>query len=137
MDKKDLFGLISIFVLIAAIPLGLLYVLNNGNPYTKYLANKNVPVYLEEKGYTENDMERSGYTEPKHLINKDYYQGHYMVVFKDEPDTTYYYGIEKKGKQIKQFCEKDRLSAEGVTDIAEGETKHSEESCINSLDNRD
>lgn len=110
--------------------------LNNGNPYTKYLANKNVPVYLEEQGYKESDIEKSHFVEPKHIINKDFYHGHYMVVFKDEPDVTYYYGITKKGKQVKQFCEKDKLLSNGVTDIFEGETKHSEEKCVNSLENR-
>ncbi len=60
-----------------------------------------------------------------------------MVIFKDEPNTTYYYGITKKGKQVQQFCEKDRLSLDGVTEIFEGETKYSEKECKNSLDNRD
>lgn len=91
---------------------------------------------MEEQGYTESDIEESHYVEPKHIINKDFYQGHYMVAFKDEPDVTYYYGITKKGKQVKQFCEKDKLLPDGVTDIFEGETKYSEEKCVNSLENR-
>ena len=81
-------------------PIWVFYVLNNPNPYTKYIADKNVPVYLEEKGYTEKEIEESHYVEPKYLINNDYYHGYYMVVFKDEPDTTYYYGISKRGKQV-------------------------------------
>ena len=125
-----------IILIIAAIPLGFIYVLSNGNPYTNYIADKNVPVYLEEKGYTENDIEESHYVEPKHIINNDFYQGHYMVIFQDEPDVTYYYGITKKGKQVKQFCEKDKISSDGVTGIVETETKYSEKKCFNSLENR-
>ena len=127
-------GLITLIIM--AIPFVFFYVLNNGNPYTKYIADKNVPVYLEEKGYTENDIEESHYVEPKHIINNAFYHGHYMVIFQDEPDVTYYYGMTKKGKLVKQFCEKDKISSDGVTDIVETETKYSEKKCVNSLDNR-
>ena len=113
-----------------------IYVLNNGNPYTKYWVNKKMPTYLEEQGYKDSDIEVSHFVEPKHIINKDFYHGHYMVIFKDEPNMTYYYGITKKGKRVKQFCEKDNLLPNGVTDIFEGETKHSEEKCVKSLENR-
>lgn len=82
------------------------------------------------------DIEESHYVEPKHIINNDFYHGHYMVIFQAEPDVTYYYGITKKGKLVKQFCEKDKLSSDGVTDIVETETKYSEKKCGNSLDNR-
>ena len=119
-----------------ALPYAIVYLLNNGNPYTKYIANSHVPVYLESKGYTENDIEESHYVEPKHSVNKDFYHGHYMVIFKDEPVVTYYYGITKKGKQVKQFCEKYELSFDVVEDTIEKEAKHDEEECVNSLDNR-
>ncbi|MGE8037773.1 hypothetical protein B1B04_12400 [Lysinibacillus sp. KCTC 33748] len=139
MKKKKIYITISILiaVIVIAIPTGFIYVLSNGNPYTKYIANKYVPKYLEEKGYTDEKIEKSHYVEPKYLINKDFYHGHFMVIFKDEPNTAYYYGITKKGKQVQQFCEKDVLSADGVTDIFEDETKYSEKECKNSLDNRD
>lgn len=139
MNKKKILIITStlIAVIVFALPIGFIYVLNNGNPYTKYIANKYVPEYLEEKGYIDEEIEESHFVEPKHLINKDFYHGHYMVIFKDEPNTTYYYGITKKGKQVQQFCEKDRLSLDGVTEIFEGETKYSEKECKNSLDNRD
>lgn len=138
MNKKKILIITStlIAVIVFALPIGFIYVLNNGNPYTKFIANKYVPEYLEEKGYTEEKIEESHYVEPKHLINKDYYHGHYMVIFKDEPNTTYLYGITKKGKRVQQFCEKDRLS-NGISEIVEGETKHSEQDCKSSLDNRD
>jgi len=132
--KKSVWIVISlILLLIIASPSVLIYFLNNGNPYTKYLADKHVPLYLEEKGYTEDEIEEAHYVEPKHVINKEFYQGHYMVIFKDEPNITYYYGIKKKQKLVKQFCEKDILSADGVTDISEEKTKHSEKDCANSL----
>lgn len=134
MNKKALWKVLSVILLvIIAIPLVFLYVLNNGNPYTKYLADKNVPIYLEKQGYTENDLEESHYTEPKYTIDNEFYQGHYMTIFKDEPNVTYYYGITKEGKQIKQFCEKDKESSDGVTETIEDNTKHSEENCANSL----
>ncbi|MEW9676082.1 DUF3139 domain-containing protein [Lentibacillus sp. L22] len=132
--KKGIWIAIGVILLIViATPFVFIYLLNNGNPYTKYLANKNVPVYLEEQGYTENDIEESHYVEPKHGINSDFYHGHYMVIFKDEPEVTYYYGITKKGKQVKQFCEKDILSSDGITDTIEENTKHSEKDCSKSL----
>ncbi|MDQ0229215.1 DUF3139 domain-containing protein [Metabacillus malikii] len=135
--KKSMWIAISvILILVIATPFVFIYLLNNGNPYTKYVANKNVPVYLEEQGYTESDIVESHYVEPKYTTNKDFYHGHYLVVFKDEPDVTYYYGITKKGKQVKQFCEKDKLLPDGVTDIFEDVTMHSEENCISSLENR-
>jgi len=97
------------------------------------MADKNIPEYLQEMGYTENDIEDAHYVEPKHTINREFYHGHYMVIFKDEPDVTYYYGITKKGKRIQQFCEKDKLSSDGVTETIEDATKHSEKNCANSL----
>ena len=64
MKKKIIWFTMGLIILIiVAIPFGFFYVLNNGNPYTKYIAEKNVPVYLEEKGYTENDIEESHYVE--------------------------------------------------------------------------
>lgn len=135
MKKKIIwYAFVLALVIVVAVPFGVLYVLNNGNPYTKYIANKKVPIYLEEKGYTENDIEELHYVEPKHTINKDFYHGHYMVIFKDEPGVTYYYGITKKGKQVKQFCEKDTLP---FYSVEESEIKHSEVKCSNSLNNRD
>ncbi|WP_156856107.1 DUF3139 domain-containing protein [Oceanobacillus sp. AG] len=137
MQKKLIFiSLITVVVIIAAIPASFLYVLNNGNPYTKYIANKHVPAYLGEQGYTDGEIADAHYVEPKHLINRDFYHGHYMVVFKDERDITYYYGVTKKGKEVKQFCEKDILLPNGVTDIFEEATKYSEKECHHSLDNR-
>ena len=83
MKKRALWvSLCVIILIIIAIPLGSIYVLNNGNPYTKYIADKNIPVYLEKKGYTENEIEESHYIEPKHLINNDYYHGHYWLSLK-------------------------------------------------------
>ena len=133
MKKRLWITIILSLVLTIAIPYIFIYYLNNGNPYTKYLANRNVPTHLEKQGYTDSDLEASHYVEAKHTINSDYYHGHYMVIFKDEPEVTYYYGVAKKGKAVKQFCEKDILSSDGVTDTSEKKTKHSEEDCDKSL----
>lgn len=76
--------LIIIFILIIAIPVAFLDVLNNGNPYTKYLVNKFVPTHLADKGDTTGIFTKAHYVEPKNLINKEFYHGHYMVIFKDE-----------------------------------------------------
>lgn len=123
------------FTIIILIIVGYLYLLENGNPYNRYLVNKYVPVYLEEKGYTADEIKEAHYVQPKHLINTDLYQGNYMVIFKDELDITYYYGIMKKGKEVKQFCEKDMLTSLH-TEMITTKTNHSEERCVNSLDNR-
>lgn len=134
MNKKVVIALISMALLIVIIiPLILFNVLTNGNPYTKYIVDKKVPLYLESQGYSDSHIEESYYIEPKHMIDSKFYQGHYMVIFKDEPQVTYYYGVTKEGKQVKQFCEKDKESSAGVTDITEENTKHSEEQCANSL----
>ena len=132
MKKKIIwYAFVLILVIIVAVPTSFLYILSNGNPYTKYIANKKVPSYLKEKGYVEDDFKKAHYIEPKHGTNKNFYNGHYMVIFKDEPDVIYYYGITKEEKQVKQFCERDKLSAYGTYEgwIEESKTKHSEVKC--------
>ncbi|MEC1067972.1 DUF3139 domain-containing protein [Priestia megaterium] len=124
-------------IFIVMVPVSFFYVLSNGNPYTKYINNNHVPTYLNQKEYTKNDIKEMDYVEPKYLINKDFYHGHHMVIFKDEPTMTYYYGVTKKGKEVKQFCEKDVLLKDGVTDLTVDKTKHSEKKCVSSLKNRD
>lgn len=123
-------------IIVLAIPTVLLYVLNNGNPYTEFIVNQHVPNYLKEKEMTQDRIKKSLYVEPKYLINRDFHHGHYMIIFKDEPDITYYYGLTKKGKQVKQFCEKDKESSDG-TNIIENRTKHSEKKCVRMFDHRD
>ncbi|HSU80561.1 MAG TPA: DUF3139 domain-containing protein [Candidatus Angelobacter sp.] len=138
MSHKAIRRIFSVCVvgLILALPFGFLYVLNNGNPFSKFLANKYVPNHLQELGYSTADFKEAHYVEPLQVINTDFYHGHYMVIFKDEPDTTYYYGVTKWGNQVKQFCEKNKLLTDGVTDMVKTTTKHSEKQCVNSLDNR-
>ncbi|MER2261271.1 MAG: hypothetical protein ABS934_04600 [Psychrobacillus sp.] len=47
MKKRIIwFAMGLITLIIVAIPFVFFYVLNNGNPYTKYIVDKNVPVYL-------------------------------------------------------------------------------------------
>ncbi len=138
MNRNRLSALITIIIILAVftVPAAYLYVLNNGNPYTKYIVNQHVPDYLKEKGIPQDMIKKSHYVEPKYLINGDFYHGHYMVIFKDEPDITYYYGGTNKGKQVEQFCEKDKVSSD-VTKIVEHQTQHTEKGCIGMFDNRD
>ncbi|QDZ88374.1 DUF3139 domain-containing protein (plasmid) [Priestia aryabhattai] len=136
MNKKIVWILV-ITIFIFMVPVSFLYLLSHGNPYTKYINNNHVPTHLNQKGYIKNDIKEMGYVEPKYLINKDFYHGHYMVIFKDEPNMTYYYGVTKRGKEVRQFCEKDVLLKDGVTDLTEDKTKHSEKKCVSSLKNRD
>ncbi|MGM9923354.1 MAG: DUF3139 domain-containing protein [Bacillus sp. (in: firmicutes)] len=122
---------VSIFLF----PVGVIYILNNGNPYTNYLINKSLPPYLEQKGYSDENILEQHTVGPKDTINKSYYHDRYMVIFKDEPNVSYYYGIKKRGKLIKQFCEKDVL-VKGYTTINTEQTKHSEEKCVSMYANR-
>lgn len=133
INKKRLVIVSSLVIFIILIsPFGFFYVLNNGNPLTKYIAEKKVPVYLMEKGYAMDELKESHYVQPKHTINRKFYHGHYMVVFKDEPDITYYYGVTKFKHKVMQFCEKEKISSIGITDTIKDKTKHSEKDCTNS-----
>lgn len=129
---KTKVSLILSILIIIGIPAGAFYVLNYGNPYTKIITNNKVPKYLEEKGYKNSDIKEMVYTEPKHLINKDFYHGHYAVIFKNEPKIIYYYGVTKKGKKVYQFCEKTEDNKGFTKEV----TEHSEDACVYSLDNR-
>ncbi|MDV2884530.1 DUF3139 domain-containing protein [Alkalihalophilus pseudofirmus] len=134
--------LLIMFSLLAAavilIPISLFYILNNGNPYHKHLVNKHIPQHLEELGYSEEDIIEHAYLQPKHLINNDVYHGHYKVVFADEPQLEYLYGVTKKGKNVVQFCEKETLlGPRHYGEMTTDESNHSEEFCIGYFDNRD
>lgn len=64
-----------------------------------------------------------------------------MVRFTDESEMTYYYGVSKKGKEVKQFCERDWQGATSGEPIdyydKKNKSKHLEKDCVNSLDNRE
>lgn len=129
---------IPFLVLMVLIPMGYIYLLNNDNPYEKYIVEKYVPEHLEKMGVKASDMERELYVQPKHLINNDFYQGHYYVTFKDDPKHVYYYGVKKKGKDVVQFCEKETVISEyEYGDMTTKKTTHSEPSCAGYYDNRD
>jgi len=115
------------------------YLLNNGNPIDKFIANRHIPEYLKEQGYTDDELAGAHYVQPKHSINKDFYHGHYMVKFKDDPEFTYYYGVTKRGKEVKQFCERDWVySTMKPTNYYDkkNKSKHLENDCVNGLDNK-
>lgn len=127
---KKLFYTLAIIVGICVIvvPLLFIFVLNNGNPYTKYIVEKHVPNHLEQQGYTEKDLREQIYVEPKEKGQDGFYQGQYKVVFKDEPNITYYYGVMKKDKEVQQFCEKEIVQND-ETEYITTTTKHSESNC--------
>lgn len=127
--------LLILLAIIGTIFLGVssfLYVLSNGNPITEFIAESTVPSYLQELGYTNEDIQSEKYTVPKHSVNLDYYHGHYEVTFKDEPKTIYYYGVKKWSHDVVQFCETDSTHS---IDFAQ-KNSHKEESCVSMLENR-
>ena len=89
-----------------------------------------MPPYLEQKGYSDEDILQQdivgGFNH-----NGDYYYETYRVIFKDDPDLSYYYGIKKRGKSVDQYCEKETLENNIYTIGITEKTKHSEEKCIN------
>ncbi|WP_236035271.1 DUF3139 domain-containing protein [Alkalihalobacterium elongatum] len=138
VNKRFLIIILSfLLIAIVSVPFAFLYVLNNGNPYESYLVNKYIPSHLEEMGYSDDDILEQSYIEPKHSINNSVYHGHYKVIFKDEPQLEYLYGVTKKGKQVVQFCEKETLIINNTYgDMTTEKTNHSENECIGYLENR-
>ncbi|WP_243856183.1 MULTISPECIES: hypothetical protein [Cytobacillus] len=65
-------------------------------------------------------------------INHDFYQAHYYVIFKDEPNIIYYYGKKKWFGDVVKFCEKCSSTYEFVTE----NTEPSEEACVSMLEKR-
>lgn len=96
-------GIIGIFSFIFVT----LYLLNNGNPYHNYLVNKYIPAHLEQLGYTDEDIVDQHMIAPKHGVNHSVYHEHYKVIFKDEPQLEYLYGLAKKGKMLCNFVRKE------------------------------
>lgn len=124
-------------IIVIGVPAAFMYVLNNGNPYYKFVVNQTIPSYIEEQGYSQEDIQSAGYYEPNYIVNKDYLHGHYEVVFKDEPNLIYFYGVKKWSHDVHQFCEKDEVLPGGAIDINQKKTKHTENDCVSYLDNRD
>ncbi|MFV8830561.1 DUF3139 domain-containing protein [Alkalihalobacterium sp. APHAB7] len=126
-----------VFLGMVSIPFAFIYVLNNGNPYHKYLVHKYIPSHLEEMGYSDEEILKQSYMETKHTINNSVYHGHYKVIFKDEPQLEYLYGVTKRGKNVVQFCEKETLiTSNTYGEMTTEKTNHSEKKCIGYLDNR-
>jgi len=133
LKRKTLKKTIIAMLLVATVlvtPMIVIYFLNNGNPYHRYLVNKYIPKHLEEQGYSDSDIAEQRYVDPKHTLNRKVYHGHYLVVFKDEPELQYFYGVTKFKKDVVQFCEKSGKNNESVTE----KTHHSESECIDQFD---
>lgn len=137
--KKKKWIVLFVIVFVISLPFGFFYVLNNGNPMHRYIADRYVPEYLKEQGYADVELADAHFVAPNNSINNDFYHGHYMVKFKDDPEFTYYYGVTKRGKEVKQFCERDWIHNTryhiNYYD-KKNKSKHLEDDCVNSLDNK-
>ncbi|QXE02836.1 DUF3139 domain-containing protein [Terribacillus sp. DMT04] len=131
-----------ILLLLISTPFVILYLMNNGNPYTRFWTEKQVPAHLAEQGYTEDDYLEAYWVLPNYRINKDIYTDGFVVRFKDEPNVVYTYGVKRHGKEVVQYCEKEIGEAESddalqiVKSMDEPSAKHSESTCIDSMGNR-
>lgn len=125
-------------VFTGAIVLFIIFLLmeNTENPYTRHLATTFVPIYLEAKGYLQSDIAEAGYAEPQGAGQSGFYPGQYRVVFKDEPQTIYYYGITKRTKEVRQFCAKKKLLENHTEQIIDQTTRNSEVNCVTVSENR-
>lgn len=134
--KRRILVAVSLFVFFG-IPTGFYYLAVYGNPYHDYLASKHVPKYLSDKGYSNEDIVRQVFISPKYPINRAVHHGHHEVVFKDEPDIRYYYAVKKSGRDVVQFCVKERMYMNGLSETIDEKTAHSEKQCLDSYANRD
>lgn len=125
-ERKWLFILITLLLIIVLTPFTIIFLINIGNPYERYLLDKHIPSYLEKMGYTDENLIDAHYAKVSGLNNEDYYDGIYTVKFKDEPNMFYYYGLSKKGKNVTQYCKR----YDGTKNTITGETKHSENDCV-------
>lgn len=121
-------------LLFISLPFMVIYFLNNGNPYTRYWTEKQVPAHLEAQGYTEKDLLEAHWVLPKYRVNNDIYTDGYMVRFKDEPTVTYTYGVKRQGKNVVQYCEKETEATNPTT--TSDSTRHNEDTCIDHWANR-
>ncbi|MBT2690210.1 DUF3139 domain-containing protein [Bacillus sp. ISL-47] len=129
---KKLLVMAAVLLLLSS-PLIVLSILNHGNPLMNKWITHDVKNHLTEMAYEKSDIQKEQYVIPKMVINHDFYQTHYGVIFKDEPQLTYYYGKKKWFGEVVQFCEKDNAS---TYDLTAKTTEHSEESCEYMLENR-
>jgi hypothetical protein len=140
--RKRVIGAGVTLLLLISTPFVILYLLNNGNPYTRYWTEKQVPAHLAEQGYTDNDYLEAHWVLPKYRINKDIYTDGFVVRFKDEPNVIYTYGVKRHGKEVVQYCEKEIGEAESndalqtAKSVVQSSAKHSESTCIDSMANR-
>lgn len=128
----------AVLLLFISLPFTVIYLLNTGNPYTRYWTEKQVPAHHEAQGYSEADLLEAHWSLPKHRINNDIYTDGYMVRFKDEPTVTYTYGVKPHGKNVVQYCEKETeaIDSNPFLTTTLDSTKHSENTCIDHWANR-
>ena len=126
---KDNFGLIFIIfviVLVLSVPFATLYIMSEGHIYSMYIVRKEASEHLKNIGYTNEDIIEARYVVSDSMSNNEYYAGCYSVIFKNEPEITYYYGVAKENKQVCQFAEKDEKLNDGSYISNFGKCLHSE-----------
>ncbi|RDI39931.1 DUF3139 domain-containing protein [Falsibacillus pallidus] len=136
MKKLIILSIFVSFLSIASAPFIFIYILNHGNPIMNHVIGKEGKEYLKAGGYSNKDILKQAAYPNYQSINRNYFNTIYQVVFKDEPEMTYYYGKEKYFGDIVQFCEKDTKEGGIYTKTITTKTEHSEASCISMNENR-
>ena len=136
MTKWIIFGLLT-FMLMVSSPIAFLYLLNHGNPFMNHLIEKEATAHLaNKKGYKKKDILKQFPLPSYEMINQDYFETEYEVIFKDEPSIQYYYGKKKYSGKIVQFCEKETKEGGIYQKTIVSKTMHSESTCISKYENR-
>ena len=125
---KVLIALVILIVILT--PLGGIFIISNGHPYSMYIINKKVEQHLYNSGYTHEDLKEAHFLKEDRLDDRTFYEGLYMVNFIDEPNINYYYAVTKDNKEVKQIAEKEKTLMNGDIQITTETTRHTEEYCI-------
>jgi len=123
-------GLVIMIILL--VPISWVYIISDGHPYSMFLINKTATAHLEDRGYSKDDMFESHYVHENNMGNNNYCKGQYMVVFQDELDVVYYYGVTKDNHEVVQLAEKEITLENEEIEFTSKHTKHTEEHCVES-----
>ncbi|WP_158598354.1 DUF3139 domain-containing protein [Falsibacillus albus] len=125
--KKKLLSLLLIVFCILFGGFGILYDGLYGNPFRDYLMKNDTMRYLNDIGYTKNDL-LSVRTNYSMKINSDKVKGTLAkVTFKDEPQDTYIYFQQNSNQKIIQAC--DYLDGHIMKNNYTPERKHMLKNC--------
>ena len=129
-NKPALFLIFLVIFILVSVPIAGIFIISDGHPYEMYVIKKAAVAHLESNGYTEDDFYEAHYVQGSNIKNNDYYEGQYMVVFQDEPNITYYYGVSRKNRHVTQIAAKDCTLQDGTIRTTTQTTKHTEAHCI-------